>query len=82
MDYFVEKIPLNCFYCEACHTRNFNPYSRRRTDEKKFCGIENFDLDDIFYDYERLYRPDWCPLKKLPSKRDNSNMVDVRFGFK
>lgn len=58
--YFVESLPKNCFYCDCCHTRDYD--SRYRIDGEKFCGIENIEIDDCC-DYDR---PDWCPLKKIP----------------
>ena len=61
----ITDIPENCYYCDFCHTKDYdNIY---RIDGEKFCGIENMNVDnycDIDFD-GFVSRPDWCPIKPL-----------------
>ena len=68
MKYFVESLPRSCFYCDCCHTKEYD--SRRKIDGEKFCGIENMEVN-YYYDhnlYDNNGRPDWCPLKEIPQE--------------
>lgn len=64
--YFVEYLPNSCFYCDCCHTKDYD--SRYKIDGEKFCGIMNIEINDDYYDHndETGYRPDWCPLRMIP----------------
>lgn len=68
MKYFVEILPTSCFFCDCCHTKEYD--NRYKIDGKKFCGIENIEVghhfDHNFYDNEG--RPNWCPLREIPDK--------------
>lgn len=64
MEYFVELLPQSCFYCDCCHTKDYD--SRYRFDGERFCGIENIEVDH-YYDYDKVGRPDWCPLREIPN---------------
>lgn len=68
MKYFVEDLPRSCFYCDCCHTRDYD--SRYRIDGKHFCGIMDIDVDGDYYDYNDgiCCRPNWCPIRELPNK--------------
>ncbi len=78
----VMDTPKSCFYCDCCHTRDYDP--RYKIDGEKFCGIENENVDFYYRQaYEDNYvKPDWCPLKELPSKhRFNKSYRDAKAGF-
>lgn len=65
-NYFVEILPKSCFYCDCCHTKDYD--GRYKFDGEKFCGIENIEVDN-YYDHneETGSRPNWCPLRELPN---------------
>lgn len=65
-NYFVEILPKSCFYCDCCHTKNYD--SKYKFDGEKFCGIENIEVNN-YYDHneETSSRPNWCPLRELPN---------------
>ena len=66
----ITDIPENCYYCDFCHTKDYD--SRYRLDGEKFCGIENINVDnycDIDFD-GFVSRPDWCPIKSLSECKD------------
>lgn len=66
MAYFVERLPTSCFFCDCCHTRDYD--NRYRIDGEKFCGIENMEVGE-YYDhnkYDNFGRPNWCPLREIP----------------
>lgn len=68
----VMDMPKSCFYCDLCHTRDYNP--RHKWDGDKYCGIEDLDVNKYYsaaYDDE-LIKPDWCPLIEAPEKYDMS----------
>ena len=69
MKVFVEKLPTDCSYCDMCHTRPYD--SRCKIDGEKFCGIMNEDVE-VFY-YHGDGRPDFCPLREIPNKKDIDN---------
>ena len=65
--YFVESLPQSCFYCDCCHTRDYD--RRYRLDGEKFCGIKNMEVDD-YYDHNKFDndgRPSWCHLREIPN---------------
>ena len=68
MKYFVESLPRSCFYCDCCHTKDFD--YKYKIDGDKFCGIENMEVNDFYdYNHETRRRPDWCPLREIPQKK-------------
>ena len=71
MKYFVELLPRSCFYCDCCHTKEYN--NRHKIDGEKFCGIENMEVGYYFdHNYEdNNGRPEWCPLRELPDELTN-----------
>lgn len=56
-----------CIRCDCCHTKDYD--FRERIDGEKICGIENMNVDD-YCDGINLRKPDWCPLRDLPKKKD------------
>lgn len=67
MAYFVESLPTSCFFCDCCHTKDYD--NRYQFDGEKFCGIENIEVG-YHYDhnkYDNVGRPSWCPLRELPT---------------
>lgn len=66
MAYFVVSLPKSCFFCDCCHTKDYdNTY---KIDGEKFCGIENMEVD-FYYDHNlqnNVGRPNWCPLREIP----------------
>ncbi len=73
MKYFVEELPRGCFYCDCCHTKDYD--CRYKIDGEKFCGIVNFEVGRKFYDFENPCRPDWCPLKFLLDINDDNYLI-------
>lgn len=64
MKYFVEDLPKSCFYCDCCHTKDYD--RRYKIDGEKFCGIENTEINYYkYYNDETGCRPDWCPLIEI-----------------
>lgn len=65
MVYFVESLPKSCFFCDCCHTKDYD--NRYQVSGEKFCGIENMEVND-YYDHnkETGCRPNWCPLREIP----------------
>lgn len=64
MKIFVEFLPINCSYCDVCHTR---PYDNKyKIDGEKFCGILNEDVEVYYYHGDG--RPEFCPLREIPKK--------------
>ena len=71
----VMDMPKSCFYCDLCHTRDYNP--RHKWDGDKYCGIEDLDVNKYYsaaYDDE-LIKPEWCPLKKLPNRKNGNDKL-------
>ena len=69
----VMDMPSSCFYCDLCHTRDYD--HRRKLDGNKFCGVEDLDVNEYYsasYDDE-LIKPEWCPLKKLPNRKNGND---------
>lgn len=76
MKYFVESLPKSCFFCDCCHTKDYD--SRYKIDGVKFCGIENMEVDN-YYDHNKFDndgRPNWCPLRKIPEKKIGFHYAD------
>ena len=68
MAYFVESLPTSCFFCDCCHTREYD--TRYKIDGEKFCGIENMEVGD-YYDHNKhdsSGRPKWCPLREITNE--------------
>lgn len=63
----VIDTPEGCVRCDCCHTKDYD--FRERIDGEKICGIENMNVDD-YCDGINLRKPDWCPLRVLPEKKD------------
>lgn len=66
MAYFVVSLPKSCFFCDCCHTKDYD--RTYRIDGEKFCGIENMEVD-YYYDHNlqnNVGRPNWCPLREVP----------------
>ena len=66
MKYFVESLPRSCFFCDCCHTKDYD--CKHKSDGEKFCGIENMEVG-YYYDHnyeDNAGRPDWCPLREIP----------------
>jgi hypothetical protein len=64
--YFVTSLPKSCFFCDCCHTKDYD--NRYQFDGEKFCGIENMEVG-YYYDHNlcnNVGRPDWCPLREIP----------------
>ena len=71
----IIDIPENCYYCDFCHTKDYD--SRYKIDGEKICGIENVNVDnycDIDFD-SFVSRPDWCPIKSLSEYKDDINKI-------
>lgn len=68
MAYFVASLPKSCFFCDCCHTREYD--SRYKIDGEKFCGIENMEVDSHYdhHKYNNDGRPKWCPLREIPKE--------------
>lgn len=66
MSYYVKDIPNSCSVCDCCHEKSYN--QRKKICGKKFCGIENEDVDGYC---ESESKPKWCPLKQI----DNNHKV-------
>ena len=76
MKYFVESLPRSCFYCDCCHTKQYD--SRYKLDGEKFCGIENMEVG-YYYDHnyeDNAGRPNWCPLREIPEQKEIFNNCD------
>ena len=70
MKYFVESLPRSCFYCDCCHEKEYD--CRYKIEGDKFCAIENLEVN-YYYDHnlqENVGRPNWCPLKELPERKE------------
>lgn len=65
--YFVESLPKSCFYCDCCHTKPYD--NRRKIDGEKFYGILNEDVEVYYYHGDG--RPEFCPLREVPNKKEN-----------
>lgn len=65
MKYFVEEVPQSCWFCDCCHTKDYD--SRYKIDGDKFCGIENMEVNDY---YETQRKPDWCPLREISDEKN------------
>lgn len=68
MKYFVEKLPNGCHDCNCCHTKDYD--LTKQIDAEKFCGIEDIDVTDRYSGFEWPERPDWCPLREIPKKKE------------
>ena len=71
----VIDTPKNCYECpfgtEYCGNLEYEGYC-------ELAGCLNSDMRLIteeHYDYESESRPDWCPLKPLPEKKEYINSV-------
>ena len=76
MKYFVESLPKSCFFCDCCHTKDYD--SRYKIDGEKFCGIENMEVGN-YYDHNKFDndgRPNWCPLREIPKKKIGFHYAD------
>lgn len=79
----VLETPKNCFECpfscewfgdpayEAC----CELYGNLRVEEEAL-------ITEEYYDYESKEKPDWCPLKPLPEKKETSKIAsDYAVGY-
>lgn len=67
--FYMLDTPLSCFTCDCCHTKDYD--FRERIDGEKICGIENMNVDD-YWDGINPRKPDWCPLRDLPEKKEEN----------
>lgn len=65
--FYILNTPLSCFTCDCCHTKDYD--YRKQIDSEKFCGIENRNVND-YCDYVNPRKPDWCPLKEIPKRKE------------
>lgn len=72
MNYFIKELPESCADCECCHTKPYDYW--HRIDGEKFCGILNEDVEVYYYHGDG--RPDFCPLRELPKRREIFNNCD------
>lgn len=69
----VMETPKNCYECP------FSIVDGNDTDIG-YCEVEAMLAEEAliteeYYDYESESRPDWCPLKPLPEKKEYINSV-------
>lgn len=80
----VIDMPSGCSYCDFCHTKDYDP--RYKIDGDKYCCIKELNVNDYYYDEKPRRKPNWCPLKTLPEKKnvvstDTTGAVAVKFGW-
>ena len=78
MKLFVENLPQTCACCDFCHTKEYD--SRYELDVEEFCGILNEDVEVYYYHGDG--RPEFCPLKEIPKKMDESYLASQKDGIK
>lgn len=67
----VVDMPSSCGECEFCLEITENHHCCQRvSDDNERCKRVDYDVE--FYQYEK---PDWCPLKPMPEKKDRSKVV-------
>lgn len=64
MKIWVEKAHDKCTYCDynIC-------FAYKMLGNKHVCGIEQRDISEYSYNFSK---PDWCPLRELPKKKEDS----------
>ena len=65
----VMDMPKNCAKCNLCGTQ----------DDEYFCIPDDFAhyLGDSYVNHSCESKPDWCPLKPMPEKRDMRFLDDA-----
>ena len=66
----IIDMPEGCSYCDFCYTRNYDSYYK--IDGEKYCCIEELSVNDYYNGEKPRNKPNWCPLKPLPKKKDTS----------
>lgn len=78
MKFFVENLPSGCYYCDCCHTKDYD--WTKQIDGDKFYGIEDLDVTDRYWEFENPERPDECPLREIP-KQKSTNWASEDYEF-
>lgn len=71
---FTMETPKNCYECPfSCTNGNDTDCG--------YCELEMYFIDgevvinEEYFDFESEVKPDWCPLKPLPEKKEYINSV-------
>lgn len=80
----VIDMPSSCFYCDFCHTKDYN--CNYQIDGDKYCCIKELNVNDYYYDEKPIPKPKWCPLMSLPEKKivvpmDTASEVVFKYGW-
>lgn len=72
---FTMETPKNCYACPFSCTNGNDT-------ECGYCELEMFFIDgevvinEEYFDFESEVKPDWCPLRTLPGKKQGPKVAD------
>lgn len=73
---FTMETPKNCYECPfSCEWFGDPAYEACCELYGNLLAEEEALITEEYYDYESKEKPDWCPLKPLPEKKEYINSV-------